>query len=243
MAFRSSTVNTGNDTAPIGNKPAGTVDGDWLLAWVVCDFPGNITSAPSGWTLVQDANLTGPDGHSAKCYSKVAASEGASWAWGTGGSDWKVIVGAWSGRNTGGSLISAVTQNTSSNTSPISVGLTGVTALSGDDLAWFAVLDQLTSTDVWGFSGLAGFTEKQDSNSAWQTTTLYTQDNVGAGATGTLTATATQTSGSNTAGFAGVVVALPASTSGPGSGSDVSLIGVSESSSNLILVNIREETS
>lgn len=242
MAFRSSTVTTGNDTAPIGNKPAGTVDGDWLLAWVVCDFPGNIFSAPSGWALVQDANLTGPDGHSAICYSKVAASEGASWTWGTGGSDWKVIVGSWSGRNTGGSLISSVTTNTSSNSSPISVALTGVTALSGDDLAWFAVLDQLTSLDVWGFSLLSGFTEQQDSNGVWQTTTLYTKDGVSAGATGTLTATATQSSGTNNAGFAGVVVSLPAATSGPGAGSDTSSVGVSESSSNLILVNIIEET-
>lgn len=216
-AYRSSSVNSGLGVVTVtGNLPSGTVDGDWLLAWLVSDVDSGVSTVPSGWTEIVNASQATPDGQNARLYVKVASSEPASWNWTLPNSrDWVMIVGAWSGRNTGGSLTTVSTINTSSNATPISVALTGLTAASGDDLAWFAQLDQQSNTDVWSFTASpASFTERQDLNSGWVMGTLHTRDNVSAGATGTLTGTATRSSGTANAGWSGVVVALPVSSGG-----------------------------
>ncbi len=234
-AYRESSSNTGSSTTATGNRPTGTTDGDWLLAWVVTDFAGTITGVPSGWDLVENADLSGPDGQTARLYEKVASSEPASWDWTLNGSVyWVVLVGAWSGRNTAGTLTDVGTLNTSSNATPISVALTGVTAANGDDLAWFAELDKTAQLDVWSFTASpTNFTERQDTDNNWAMATLHTRDNVSAGATGTLTGTATRSSGSGNAGFSGVVVALPAS----GGGSNVGCRLLQDGTSKRLLQN------
>lgn len=217
-AYRASSDSFNNGATATGTKPTGTADADWLLAWVVADGTSRISSVPSGWAQVVDASDSGPDGQTAILYSKIASGEPASWDWGlTGGCDWIVIVGAWSGRNTGGSLVSQGTTNTSSNATPISMALTGITAASGDDLAWFGQLDKQGGTDVWSWTASpASHTERQDQDVTWVASTLHTQDNVSAGATGTMTGTATRSSGASNAGWSGVVVAIPLSGGGGG---------------------------
>ena len=217
MAYRSSSIAVGNSTSIIGTAPVGLTDDDWMLALIVQDGTKTVSSVPTGWDLIATISNTGPDVQSAFVYEKVAASEGVSWTWDMSATgDWLVIVSAHSGRNTAGSLIVQGTTNNSNNASPVSVALTGVTALANDDVAWFAQLDQVGGADVWGFAPPTDYTERQDGAAAqWIQASLATRDNVSAGATGTLTGTATRTVGSSGAGFSGVVVALPSTGGGP----------------------------
>lgn len=244
MAYRSSSIRSGNSTTPIGDAPAGLTNDDWMLAMIVCDGSKTISSAPSGWDLVATFSNAGPDVQSAFLYEKVASSEGAAWTWNASATGpWLVIVGCWSGRNTAGSLTSQVTIDDTSRDSAISVALSGVTAASGDDIAWFAQLDLVGGADIWGFAAPSSYTERQDGLAEqWIAGSLATRDNVSSGGTGTLTGTATRTSGSSNAGFSGVVVAIPASGGGGGSGSDTGIVQMVESSTNLIRITVPEET-
>ena len=60
------------------NKPSGTVDGDLLIA-VTFSFDRDMSTVPSGWTLIKTQSIGGINYHNT--YYKVAASEGASWDW------------------------------------------------------------------------------------------------------------------------------------------------------------------
>lgn len=224
MAYRDSTVTrTANGSAfPTANATYPTLAAnDTLLCWFVQDTQQAV-STPSGWTLEGSQVQTGPDGQSGYLFSKVATgSESGTFTISTSvGQRCIAIVASWSGRDTSTPVRFATgTQNTSGNSSAISVGLSGGTAVAGDDLAWFAQLDQATTAGAtWGFTAPSGYTERQDdSNGDWITSTLATQDNVSAGATGTVTGTATQLTGAaDTAGWSGFVVAIKAAASTAG---------------------------
>lgn len=60
-------------------KPAGTVDGDLLVAAITIDNTNAVT-APAGWTLIADTLFSSSTKH-VSTYYKVASSEGASWTW------------------------------------------------------------------------------------------------------------------------------------------------------------------
>jgi hypothetical protein len=60
-------------------KPTGTVDGDFLLAFIVNEGGQTITGVPSGWTFLQDDSEI--NGNTVRVYWKQASSEGASWTW------------------------------------------------------------------------------------------------------------------------------------------------------------------
>ena len=61
-------------------KPTGTVDGDFLLAFIAWEGAATIDSVPAGWTELQSVDE--PGGDSLSIYWKQASSEGASWSWG-----------------------------------------------------------------------------------------------------------------------------------------------------------------
>lgn len=65
-------------------KPAGVIDGDELIAVVMC-FGGNrsISTVPSGWTLVTSQNVATSD--LCSVYKKTASGEPASWTWNASG--------------------------------------------------------------------------------------------------------------------------------------------------------------
>jgi len=217
MAFRDSTVAQMNGTTALtGTAPTGVASGDRLLAWVVQDNTGHTHTAATGWDATPLAQLTnsGPDGQLATLFEKKNASGSDSYNFTSSSSTRAiVIVAAWSGRDNSAAATVNSSTNTSSNASPISVAISGVTAATNDDLAYFAQLDQTVAGGAWAWSALSGFTEREDSfNNDWISTTLWTNDAVSAGATGTLTATATLAAAS--AGFSGVVVALPVSGGG-----------------------------
>lgn len=66
-------------TSAVIPRPAGVVDGDFLLAFVSIGHTGAIT-APAGWTEVPLSVNTAPSLQN-RIYRKVAASEPASWTW------------------------------------------------------------------------------------------------------------------------------------------------------------------
>jgi len=70
-------------TTIVQNKPASTVDGDFLVAFVNADGFGTIT-APAGWTIFPTGGNQNSGSMQVSMYYKVAASEGASWTWSIG---------------------------------------------------------------------------------------------------------------------------------------------------------------
>ncbi len=241
MAYRDSTITqiaSGSGATPTGTLPPGTVAGDRLLAFITQDIAGNTIGAATGWdaTPLASFDTSGPDAQSARVFEKKNAT--GSDAVNFTSSETRpatVIIVAFSGRdNSAAATVSTPTVNTTNNSSPISVSLTGLTAATGDDLAWFAQLDQVDQTDTWGFSSPSGFTERHDaSNSDWISVTAHTKDNSTAGATGSLASTATQITGTGGAGWSGVVIAIPvASSSGPTTtvvtGSTTAAVGIPE---------------
>lgn len=117
----SEVTNSSAGTSVVLTKPAGTADGDVLIAFVAEIGVGSIT-APAGWTLIGSE----PAGSTltVAAYRKVAASEGASWTWTLGASvsnlGW---VGAFTGVDT---------------TAPVaaSAGVDGVETVTGDDVVF-----------------------------------------------------------------------------------------------------------
>jgi hypothetical protein len=212
MAFRSSSSTSFNGTTAFtGTAPAGVVAHDRLLAVLVQDTIRVITP-PSGWAQIGNADLSGPDGHTVQLFELKDATGSDSYAFVSVAANSGILqLFAFSGRDNAATAVVAVTTNISANATPISCALTGVTASGGSDLFYGCGLDQNTNADTWGFSGLSGFTSRQDvADGIWSNLTGWTQDNISAGATGTLTATATRLTGTGAAGFGGFVVSLPA---------------------------------
>jgi hypothetical protein len=92
-AYRSSTFNAGTGGNLVGNLPAGTINGDLLIACVFINHASAtpaIVGAPAGWTLVDSQNygpIATPTGIMA-VYWKIASFEPSTWTWtgsGTGG--------------------------------------------------------------------------------------------------------------------------------------------------------------
>lgn len=65
------------------NKPTGTVDNDYMLAFIKRGTDGDPNSVPSGWTLLGSNPIGG--GNSLWVYGKLASSEGASYTFGWAG--------------------------------------------------------------------------------------------------------------------------------------------------------------
>jgi hypothetical protein len=191
-------------------------NGNKLIAIATDDTNTSTITPPSGFTLYATELLSGPDTQTIKHYYKdVGAGEVNSYSWQGSAGHVQVIMAEFSGRATGAPSTSTAVLNTSSNASPISCAITGLTAVSGDDLIATVGLDQVNQTEVWSFSGPSGFTSRATiSPGDWGTLYMATLDNSTAGATGTKTVTATRTGGSGNAGWAGLITRLP-STSSP----------------------------
>lgn len=112
VAVRAAAVQgvTGAQTAAVGNKPAGTANGDVLLATIVTAATATNPTLPTA-TGTQWALLSGPDlmtgSGDAWLYWKVASGEPATWTWTfSGGVNMIVGVVAVSGGSTGTPLFS-----------------------------------------------------------------------------------------------------------------------------------------
>lgn len=84
IAFRASSSVSGSfGTSHSIPKPTGTVDGDMVVIFVARDLnggSGTITAGPSGFTLQASGANAGNANSTYAVYTKVAASEGVSWA-------------------------------------------------------------------------------------------------------------------------------------------------------------------
>lgn len=91
ITFRSAATNQ-NGAAPSSltiTKPAGVVDGDAMVAFIVLSGDKNIDTYPTGWTRI-DAEATGSTTADCRhaCFFRIADTEGASYQWVfTGGAD------------------------------------------------------------------------------------------------------------------------------------------------------------
>lgn len=217
MAIRSSTstkyTGTGN-TAITGVKPTGSVAGDRLLCWLVYD--GNTTvSLPSGegWALIATASTASPaDVNKAFLYEKKVSDGAETFVFTLSiGKQAIIQVVALTGRHaSNAAVVGTPTITNTSAASPLSVAVSGVTALAADDVLWFGQIDQVGRFETWSFGVISGYTQLQnDANNDYISSGCFAKENVSAGATGTLTSTATRLTGSSNGSWSGVVVSIP----------------------------------
>lgn len=209
-----------NTSNQVGDMPGGAGDktGQRLYLFICVDVVQTVNT-PAGWTAVTGADLSGPDGQSVRAFWKNGgASEPATVTVSCSGSNTGIVqMTALSGRDLTASPVFQPTTNTSANSTPVSIGATGVTAVDGDDIIVFNALDQTVGADIWAFAGPGSYAERADSSTGdWAAAATYTRENLSAGATGTLTSTATRSSGSGQAGWAAYVVRDPVAAGGGG---------------------------
>lgn len=236
--YKASTSATGSGSANFTWPTTAIHDRAYIL--VSGDGNGHAFTSPTGFTLIQQASITGPDTQDIFLFEKkdcTGLENGTLILNSSNGSmgETYAVLAIWSGRdNTADVTFRRFTGNTSANSTPISMpaittsAATGAgsatgTALAGDDLvAWFAT-DQNSGGDVWTFNPPSGWTEREDGRTAnWTAAELSTLDNVGAGVVGTITGTAIRSSGSGGAGWGAFIFSIPAAPGG-GGGSDVSI--------------------
>ena len=191
----------------------GCVSGDYVILEVTesSNTPSPFTW-PSGFTQFAQAINNGANRgpfHLSVTLAWGTAISGSYTISNSDGVTLSAIAACWSGRQSVAPTVYAASNNINGSSSPISVSLTGVTAASGSDLSWWA---SLTQPGAWVFTAPSGFTPQQTIAPATGIVpvNLSTKDNA-SGATGTLTGTATLSG--QQADYAGVVVALPPSSS------------------------------
>ena len=217
MARRSSSTTTFTATSTFAaTAPAGVTAGDYLVACLVQDRNTPVITPPSGWTSRGVTNQALPDGNHISIYTKVAAG-GDSYTWTSDSTNDAIIqVYALTGRASTAPTVGTTTANTTANATPVTVTLTGLTAVDQDDVLYFNTLDLTVGADVWASTAPTSYTEFHDvssGNFAYLSSGI--REAVSAGATGNLSITATRTSGSGAAGWAGFTVAVAANTPPP----------------------------
>jgi hypothetical protein len=186
-----------------------------ILAWVNGGGSGATITWPSGFTEFANGSIAAPDARTFKAaYKYDAGSEPGTYnvVSSIGDEHCILMAGAWSGRS--GAPVAQTSSLTTAATSVITINATGVTAVAGDDLVWLATQAPLGS-EIWAFAppSSPAFTERQErAASSYVAGEMSTRDNVSAGATGTLDGT--MTSGSDQAGWAAIVVRIPAAAGG-----------------------------
>src|SRR5262245_16040026 len=189
MAYRDSTTASGNSDTPSVSVPAGVQSGDIVILVATIDAaaaafdPGDY---PSGFTELHDVDVTF-DGHSMSVsWKRLTGSDAGSYTFGALGAsgDWICQAYAFSGRSPSSDPTSTSNIQNSSQSSPVTVSATGVTAVAGDDLLWISAPDVNLNDVGTGHTPPASFAEKEDAENAWSNLSGATQENVGAGATG-----------------------------------------------------------
>lgn len=135
-AYQSRSQHAGNGAGSLTStitlaKPAGTVDGDYLIAVLVMIFGSSglaVSSPPAGWTLLYSSGAVAHTGGFGffYVYGKKAASEPASWAWGLNNS--VAFYNCHAVRNDGVNGTSPYEQLSSTSTASMSAGGTLVRA-------------------------------------------------------------------------------------------------------------------
>ena len=166
-------------------KPAGTIDGDVMVAMSVCDPDGTAATltAPAGWTQIGGDGTSGTSIRG-RIWRRVASGEGASYSFGASGStDCAVKIVSYTGVDTTTPILvvpswayglSAGTSVVAPSVSPGSAGT--LVCLFG-------------SQNAGNFSQPSGMTEIADSAPAGWAVSAVDYEAVSSGATGTRTST------------------------------------------------------
>lgn len=209
MAYKSSGQGTGTSASPAATLAGGApAAGDIIIFAFSADYTTDDGVGPTGFTKLDGGVLGAPDGQMYYVgWKRATGSEGATFTGACASDDWACFVVSFDGRHaTDPPTIGTITDNTSSNPTPITVTAPGVTAVDGDDLLMFAFPDHGPDASSFG-SWIAGFTERADIGANFAHVGAATAENVSSGSTGNKTVTYTLTSGS--AGWAAGLVRIP----------------------------------
>lgn len=175
ITFIASATGTSGTTPTTCNKPTGTIQGDLMIAFMYGDG-GNAWTAPSGWTVIQNADQ-------AIMYKVAGASEGSSYSFvSTKTGNRYVAITTY--RNAAYDTIgTAVTATTTTVTVPaITLAASGSTVF----------LFTSATGNVTGWNTPTGFTSLLTNTNPYSY--LFYKSNVAAGSTGTVSLTRTGTS-------------------------------------------------
>lgn len=219
MAFRGSQQTANNNLI---TNVAGVAENDILILRYAQDSAGGTITWPSGFTPFTQNDLSGPDGQTIGCaWKRATASEPANYTTTStsGGASIAQSLAAYSGRSTTLPPVAVLTTNTTANgPTTFNAVLTGVTALTGDDID-AGVMTDTTGTSTSSFTPPGSYTEyadAYDSSNFWAHLTAAYRANVSAGDTGSLTFGVTLDSGVS-AGYAGYVIRIPDNSAPAGS--------------------------
>ena len=214
MAFKSSFKNSAGGGS-VSVSVSGIDEGDFILLTVPVDGSSATINWPSGFTNETKVGSGSPDSLTFAINWKYAgASEPSSYAINNNNSPSLLIVTVLSGRE-GSPTISTATQNTSSNSTPVSATWNGVTATAGADIILTGGGDATSGSAIWTFTAPTDYTLQEDYfPQEWLDAFTAYRENVSAGATGSLATTITRVSGSGNIGYTGYTVSVPAAASG-----------------------------
>lgn len=216
MAWRSTSTGSGNGNTPGTPVPTGVAINDIVLIHVSGDNVGwTIDQAdfPAGFTKLGSHHLTLDGQETAIGWKRLSAVDSGSYTFssGVGGSvaDWTCAAMAFSGRDTVNPPTFTSALSNAANTSPITITAPTLTALAGDDLAWFSAPDTLGTNLGTGHTPPSGYFERYDfvDVNNWSWLSGATNENVAAGATGAVSGTFLLSSG--TSGWGAFLVQIP----------------------------------
>ena len=212
MSYVHSTTNSGGSgTTPYTAVPTGVQADDIVLLIVaVDDKTEDLTSLwPSGFTQLYNSNITAPDGQTAAIgWKRLTGADSGSYTF-TGDMLWEWVCQAIAlrGRHLTDPPVATENLNEDSNSSPVSIVATGVTALAGDDLVWVSAPDVSGSGYGNLHDNITNYTEVQDVENGWANLCIKYRLNVSAGATGDISGNFNLSSGS--AGYIAYLVRVP----------------------------------
>ena len=178
---------TGSSSLTI-NVPAGTANGDVMVAHVVVQTAGNSIAAPSGWNIIKRLDTT--NNIATATYWKVAGSSEPSsytWSFGTSG-EASGGIASYTGVDTTNPVDASMVQYNNGTTN---VDNTGVTTTYANDMLVYAVGIVSASPSI---SNPSGFTQEWKTSSSSNTTSEMSQEVASStGATGTIHGTLSST--------------------------------------------------
>lgn len=179
LSVRAVSTNTGTGTTATGNKPTGTVDGDFLIAYPFHDgATANLSSRPSGWATTQGEPAGSGKDFSAEMNTKVASGEGASWDWTWDtSSTWRVIVVAVQDTDTVTPLNTSHGEDADA-VNIISIGIM-TTTVDGCLCVWCGSVDASGGARTWTADGSP--TEQLDSMQGQIHVGIYSETQASAG--------------------------------------------------------------
>jgi hypothetical protein len=196
--------------------PAGAVANDILIIVASQDADPITYTWPSGFTQLYNNTITADGQTVALAWKRAVGSDSLTVTRSSTSGEWLLRCFAWSGRDTTNPPVgSTAATNNSLNASPTTLTSNGVTAVSGDDLVWFGMLDVTAATTTSTLTQPTGYTSRGttiagNSLDVFGTATL---DNTSAGATGTVAGVLTH---SGNSGWAAYLIRIPVAGGGGG---------------------------